>query len=171
MSIHFPQIFATVFMAIISNQVHAQAKSKYFVMSCNDGDTCKMQDTAGKIIKVRLVGIDAPETHGSKKKHREHQPFSLEAKDFINKRIAQKNVELVTYNNDVYGRTLGDIILDGKSVNMEIVQAGLAECYRGKPPKDYDTNACVQNETDAKKNKRGIWSLENYESPKAFRKK
>jgi endonuclease YncB( thermonuclease family) len=34
---------------------------------------------------------------------------------------------------DRYGRTLGEVFVDGKSVNLEMIKAGLAEVYRGKP--------------------------------------
>jgi len=140
------------------------------VLSCNDGDTCKLECPNEEQIKVRLVGIDAPETRG-KKKFSGRQPFALEAKAFLNDRIQGKQVSLVSYSKDLYGRIVGDILLDGKSVNIGVVENGFAECYRGKPPSGYAQSACDTAQAKAKAEKRGIWAQENYQSPKDFRKK
>jgi endonuclease YncB( thermonuclease family) len=140
------------------------------VLSCNDGDTCKLECPSEDAIKVRLVGIDAPETRG-KKKYSGRQPLALEAKAFLNEKIQGKQVTLISYSKDLYGRVLGDLLLDGKSVNIGLVENGLAECYRGKPPSGYSQSACDTAQEKAKTEKRGIWSLENYQSPKDFRKK
>ena len=44
----------------------------------------------------------------------------------------------VSYGTDRYGRTLGVVYVDGKNVNLEMVKAGLAEVYRGKPAPGFD---------------------------------
>ncbi len=46
--------------------------------------------------------------------------------------------------------------------NAELIKAGLAEVYRGKPPRGFDLKPCSQAEAEAKKAKRGIWSLVPY---------
>jgi endonuclease YncB( thermonuclease family) len=38
------------------------------------------------------------------------------------------------------GRTLGVVYLDGKNVNLEMVKAGLAEAYGGKPAHGFDND-------------------------------
>jgi endonuclease YncB( thermonuclease family) len=152
---------------VISTAAQAQHK----VLSCSDGDTCRIADNKGDIIKVRLVGIDAPETRGNKKKHKSRQPYSLEAKSFLNSRVAEKNITLTSYGTDAFGRVLGDISINGESVNMALVREGMAECYRGKPPKGYSTKFCEDAQAQAKAAQKGIWSLATYESPKDFRRK
>jgi micrococcal nuclease len=147
------------------------ALAQYKVVSCNDGDTCRLTNAAGEIVKVRLVGIDAPETRGNKKKKTPKQPYSLEAKSFLNNQTSGKNVSLTSYGTDAFGRTLGDIAVNGKSMNMTLVREGLAECYRGRPPKGYNTKDCEEAQAQAQLQQKGIWSLSTYESPKDFRKR
>jgi len=67
---------------------------------------------------------------------------------------------------------LGVIYLDDKNVNLEMVKAGLAEVYSGKPPRGLDILLYHQAEVEAKKQGIGMWSLaEEYISPKDWRKK
>ena len=47
--------------------------------------------------------------------------------------VLNKSVEVKSYGTDRYGRTLGVVFVGGKNVNLEIVKAGLAEVYRGRP--------------------------------------
>lgn len=171
--IYSKSIFATLLMSIfLPTQAFAAIESKNAtVVSCNDGDTCKVKLDSGEEIKVRLVGIDAPETRGSKKKAKGRQPYSLEAKEYLNNMVANKKIVLRSYGPDAFGRTLGDLIVQGKSANMDLIKQGFAECYRGKPPKGYSSNECDVLQNAAQKEKRGVWSLSNYESPKDFRKK
>ena len=82
-----------------------------------------------------------------------------------------KAVEIKYYGLDRYKRVLGVIFLEGKNINLEMIRAGLAEVYRGKPPKGFDSKPYLQAEAEAKKTQRGMWSLgEKYISPKEWRK-
>lgn len=144
----------------------------YTVVACNDGDTCRLKATDNTQIKVRLVGIDAPETGKKiKKKQFEGQPGGLEAKEFINQLIVGKIVTLKSYGADPYGRNLAEIMLDNESANLRMVSEGWAEVYRGKAPRDFDIERFKAAQDKAMKDKKGIWALQNYESPKDFRKR
>jgi endonuclease YncB( thermonuclease family) len=101
-----------------------------------DGDTVKAKGH-GIEIKVRLVGIDAPET--SRKKREPGQPYSQQAKKYLTEVVLNKTVNIKGYGLGPYNRTLGVIFLSGKDINLEMIKAGLAEVYRGKPPRGFDT--------------------------------
>jgi micrococcal nuclease len=146
------------------------AKESYKVLGCNDGDTCRLQGQQSEVVKVRLVGIDAPETRGKGKK-KGGQPMALDAKSFLNARVQGKEVTLRQYGTDLYGRILGELMVDGKSANLELVREGYAEVYQGKPPAGLDIETFISAEHNAQKEKKGIWGLSDYESPKHFRKK
>ena len=134
-----------------------------------DGDTVKAQGH-DITIKVRLVGIDAPET--SKKKREPGQPFSNKATRYLAGLILNRTVDIKGYGMGPYSRILGVIYLDDKNINLEMVKAGLAEVYRGKPPKGFDLESYLQAETKARKYGIGMWSLgEKYISPKDWRKR
>ncbi len=52
-----------------------------------------------------------------------------------------------------------------------MVKAGLAEVYRGKHPRLLNVKIYQEAESEAKKAKRGMWSLDDkYISPKEWRK-
>lgn len=136
------------------------------VQSCHDGDTCTVQ-VAGLSIKVRLVGIDAPEVG---RKRMGGQPFGEEAGDFLNKRVAGKKLNLTQYGIDAYNRPLVTIETPEKTlVNEELVRNGLAEVYEGKTK--YDITNLEKLQGQAKSEKKGMWSLgSRYESPYHYRK-
>jgi endonuclease YncB( thermonuclease family) len=133
-----------------------------------DGDTIKAQGHDIEI-KVRLVGIDAPET--SRKKRETGQPYSQQSKKHLAGLILNKTVDIKGYGLDGYSRILGVIYLDGKNINLEMIQEGLAEGYRGRPPHGFDPALYRNAEREARAAKRGMWSQGNkYISPKDWRK-
>ena len=144
----------------------------YTVVACNDGDTCRLKSSDNTQVKVRLVGIDAPESGKKRgKKKKEGQPGSDDAKGYLNNLVVGKNVTLRSYGTDMYGRNLAEIIINAESANLKMVKEGWAEVYRGKAPSQFDISMYQSAENEARKNKKGIWGLPNYESPKEWRKK
>ena len=77
-----------------------------------------------------------------------------------------------SYGSDRNGRALGEVfILNGKNINLEMVQAGLAKVYRGKPAAGLDMAPYWKAEEEAKGAKRELWILEEkYVSPREWRK-
>ncbi len=141
---------------------------QFIVTRVTDGDTIKIAADGSKIT-VRLVGIDAPEL--SKKKHEPGQPFSRKSTKYLANLVLNKSVEVKSYGTDRYGRTLGVVFVGGKNVNLEMVKAGLAEVYRGKPAGGLDLKPYWKAEAEAKKAGIGMWSLGNkYISPKEWRR-
>jgi len=135
-----------------------------------DGDTFRAVGHDIEI-KIRLAGIDAPEM--SKKKNESGQPFSNKAKQFLSGMVLNKAVDVQGYGIDRYGRQLAVVFVDGRNVNLELIKSGLAEVYRGKPPRNFDAMPYTKAEKIAKKEMKGIWSLcPNMNiSPKEWRKK
>lgn len=109
---------------------------QYQVARVIDGDTFIVKH-GGTKITIRLVGIDAPEL--SNKKRKDGQPFSRQSTQHLAGLVLNKIVDVKSYGPDRYGRTLGEVfLLDGKNVNIEMIQAGLAEVYRGRPASGQD---------------------------------
>ena len=100
---------------------------QFMVARVTDGDTIKVTGD-GSNINVRLVGIDAPET--SKKKNQPGQPFSRKSTKYLANLVLNKSVDVKSYGNDRYGRTLGVVFVNVMSVNLEMISAGLAKVYR-----------------------------------------
>lgn len=124
-----------------------------------DGDTVQIQ-ADGKMQKVRLNGIDAPESG---------QPFGQRSKQNLLKLAAQKQTEVIASSTDRYGRWLGTLIIDGININAEQVKTGMAWAYRYRGHAT-DINM-LRLETVAKENKVGLWSAPNPVEPWKWRKK
>jgi len=141
---------------------------QFKVVRVYDGDTVKAVGHDIEI-NVRLVGVDSPET--KKGKHKPGQPFSQKAKRFLTRMILNKQVFIKGYGTGPYNRILAVVYVSKKNVNLELIKAGLAEVYRGKPPRGFDLSPYLTDEAQAKSQRRGMWSLgDRYISPKAWRK-
>lgn len=142
----------------------ATAKAgKFKVIHVYDGDTLKVSGHDIEV-KIRLVGIDAPEVNRGKRKP--GQPYSQQAKKYLAGMVLNKTVDLRGYGTDKYNRLLFEVFFDGKNVNLEMVKAGLAEVCRGKAPHGLVLEPYLQAEEKAKADKIGMWAQEKYISPK-----
>ena len=160
------KLFAVIFLLVAHPSI--SLAGQYKCTRVADGDTITVVDN-GKRIKVRLVGIDAPET--SKMKNEPGQPFSRKSTKHLAGMVLSKSVTVTSYGTDRYGRTLGVVFVNGKNVNLEMVNAGLAEVYRGKPASGLDLEPYWNAEVEARKANVGMWSLGNkYVSPKDWRR-
>jgi endonuclease YncB( thermonuclease family) len=141
--------------------------AEYTVLRVYDGDTIKARGHYVEI-KVRLAGIDAPET--SKGRRKSGQPYGQQAKKHLEGLILNKTVAITGYDLDVQNQLLGVVYLEGRNINMAMVRSGLAEVYRGKHPYGFDLEPYRNAEKEAKEAKRGMWRLgDKYISPRAWR--
>ena len=128
------------------------------VVGISDGDTLSVMQQ-GKAVKVRLHGVDTPE---------KRQPFSTKAQQFTADLAFKQTVTVVVHDTDRYGRLVGDVLLpDGRSLNRELVRAGLAWWYRQYAPKDAALEAL---EAEARTAQRGLWSDPHAVAPWAWRR-
>jgi len=154
----------TIVLLMIPELSMAEA---FTVTHVDDGDTiiCENRDIT---IRVRLVAINAPELSHSKKK--DDQPFSLEAKNVLEKLVLNKVVDIKGYGLDDYNRLLAVVNSGGRNINLEMIKQGMAEVYKGSPPKGFNTDIYKKAEKEAKDSLRGIWSQGNsYVSPGQWR--
>jgi len=116
------------------------------VIGVSDGDTVTvLRDKTP--VKVRLNGIDCPETG---------QPFGSRAKEETSELVFGKSVRVIRRDTDRYGRTVADVFLsDGRMLNQELVRSGYAWWYRKYAPND---GTLAKLEEEAKTSKRGLWS-------------
>ena len=92
------------------------------IKDCYDGDTCT--SSAGE--KIRLACIDTPEIKGKKAKPNE----AIAAKNFLNGMIKGQKVSIRRVTEDKYGRTVGELSLNGKNLQKLLVEEGHAEIYK-----------------------------------------
>ncbi len=133
-----------------------------------DGDTLLVKDR-NHSFKVRLAGIDAPETGYQE---RPGQPYSRKAKQYLSRLVLYRQVGLKTHGRGGYDRLLAEVFYEEKNINLAMVRAGLAEVYRGRRPQALDSDQYLGAERRAKSEKAGMWQLgDAYVSPRQWRKK
>ena len=121
-----------------------------------DGDTV-MVLRDGKKLKVRLANIDAPE---------KDQPFGRQSRDSLLEMVGKKQVQIDSQAVDQYGRVVGLISLEGRSVNQEQVKRGMAwEYSHYHADKTY-----IGLQNDAQQARRGLWTQTNPQAPWQWRK-
>ena len=115
------------------------------VVRVSDGDTITVLHN-GKGERIRLHGIDCPE---------KRQAFAKRAKQFTSNLVFAKTVTVQAVDLDRYGRTMGVVLLpDGRSLNHELVRAGLAWMYRR-----YTNDQSLSDlEEEAQVARRGLWA-------------
>jgi micrococcal nuclease len=85
--------------------------------------------------------------------------------------VLNKIVEINEYGLDRYGRTLGVVFLSGNNDNLEMIQAGYAEVYRGTPAASFDSDPYWKAEEEARAAKKGMWAQgDKYLSPTEWRR-
>ena len=136
---------------------------QFKVIHVYDGDTIKVTENGNEII-IRLVGIDAPEI--SKKKQLPGMPFSMKSKEYLSSLVFNKVVHIKFYGKDAAGKSLGEIFAETVNINIEMINSGLAEVYRGVPARDLNITAYRDAERSARASVKGIWELrDQYFSP------
>lgn len=123
-----------------------------------DGDTI-IADINGAQEKIRLLGVDTPETVDPRKPV---QCFGKEASSFTRSLLEGKEVRLESDpsqgDRDKYGRLLRYIFLpDGTFVNKEIITQGYGHEYTYRTPYQYQTDFKTA-ERSARETHRGLWS-------------
>ena len=93
-----------------------------YIKECYDGDTC----TTLKGEKIRLACIDTPELKG----WNEDPIPAKEAREFLNKLVANEEVSIKRITNDRYGRTVGELYKNEVNIQELIVEKGYGKIYK-----------------------------------------
>lgn len=127
-----------------------------------DGDTFWIQRKDGSDEKIRLIGIDTPETRNTGRKKIEY--FGKEASDYVKTLLNGKSVRLEydVQRFDRYDRTLAYVYLeDGTFLNALLVEEGFATAATFPPNVKY-SDLFVRLEKKARKEKIGLWGELNH---------
>jgi micrococcal nuclease len=104
------------------------------VISVYDGDTFRVDidslpPIVGKNIPIRLNGVDTPEIQG---KCQQEKDLALEARDFVRNKLANaKEIKLTKLQRGKYFRVVADVLIDGVSLEQELLDNELAYKYTG----------------------------------------
>lgn len=111
-----------------------------------DGDTVTIVDSQRTKYKVRLFGIDSPESD---------QPYYNAAKNALSKLVRGKSVGVEVKDTDKYGRVVGTVFVNGLNVNLEMVKMGYAWWYEYYAPLNDDLREAQEH---ARAYKSGLWA-------------
>lgn len=133
------------------------ANSLLTVTKIVDGDTFYVNNNNGEIEKIRLIGVNAPESRAAffKKKER----FGRESKEYLTKILYGRKVRLETdlRKYDQYGRTLAYVYLeDGTFLNNKMLKDGFAQVMTVPPNVKYQ-GLFVESERLARYGGFGLW--------------
>jgi endonuclease YncB( thermonuclease family) len=121
------------------------------VVGISDGDTITVLAAGNQQLKVRLDGIDAPESS---------QAFGAKSKQSLSELLYGRTVTVTGSKTDRYGRTVGNVSVDGRDIGLAQIERGNAWFYRqyagelgGDRARDYE-----QAERRARADRRGLWA-------------
>lgn len=124
----------------------------YRVISSPNGD-----ETLAKKYRIRLKGIDAPESA---------MPYGKESKEELVKLVEGKRLKVNIYGSDQYGRFVGDVYFNNIFIQEKMLKKGFAWHY---PAYDQRPEFAAW-EKEARNARRGLWATSNPEKPWEWRK-
>ena len=104
------------------------------VISVYDGDTFRVNidslpPIVGKNIAIRVNGVDTPEIRG---KCQYEKNLALDARDFVRNKLANaKEIKLTNLQRGKYFRVVANVLVDGVSLERELLDNKLAYRYDG----------------------------------------
>jgi micrococcal nuclease len=104
------------------------------VISVYDGDTFRVDidsfpPIVGKNIPIRLNGVDTPEITG---KCQREKDLAIKARDFVRSKLSKaKEIKLTKLQRGKYFRVVADVMVDGVSLEKELLENKLAYKYTG----------------------------------------
>jgi micrococcal nuclease len=138
------------------------------VVNVTDGDHLTVSND-GTEIDVRLYGIDAPIlTKLNKNKpwlSKQGQPFAGKAFMALANKVLHKQVKLEIMHIDHHGRAVAIVLVDGRTINHEMVAEGWAWACQKQCDRGY-----VHAEEEARSRKLGLWTQNDPQPPWEFRK-
>lgn len=133
------------------------------ILWVTDGDTVALLDEHHTLHKIRLAGIDAPETA---------MPYGRQATLHLVSLVLDKNVTAVGYKRDRYGRIVATLMLGAHDVNLAMIQAGLAWHYKryANEQPTAQAQAYAQAEERARVKNLALWGDADPSAPWDWRK-
>ncbi|MFA5825539.1 MAG: thermonuclease family protein [Gallionellaceae bacterium] len=126
------------------------------VIAVMDGDTIMVLHDGAKV-KIRMANIDAPE---------KDQAFGMQSRQSLLDMLQKKLVHINSQAVDQYGRVVGLVSVDGRSVNEEQVRRGMAWEYSHF----HSDRSYIALQSEAQQAQRGLWGQSSPLAPWQWRK-
>jgi endonuclease YncB( thermonuclease family) len=112
------------------------------------GDEIEVQGQ-DSVLKVRFAGIRIPRTR---------QAAVEKARKYLGNLIFDRIVEIRNCGCLDHGWILGEVIMDGRNLNLELLETGMAEVDREQFSEEMNLSAYLNAEQEARRANKGIWS-------------
>ena len=157
------QFLVAILFSAVSLAIHAEVLVGT-VVGVSDGDTITVLDADKTEHKIRLMGIDAPESE---------QDFGAASKQALSNYIYQREVTVEYKKFDKYKRIVGKVILDKQDICLAMISDGMAWHYKDheKEQSKADRDLYSQAELKAQEARIGLWQASNPVVPSEFRRK
>jgi len=145
--------------------LHAPTTLAGVVVAVHDGDTLRIRGEDGRVTRIRVAGIDAPEVC---------QRYWKASRDRLRALVVDKrDVRVVTYKTDVYGREVARVYVGTQDVGIVLVEEGLAWHARRYENEQTASERLALRDAEAKAHAahRGLWSQPSPEAPWKFRRR
>lgn len=156
----------TILILLMYSDAFAGRIIEGIVKAVYDGDTLLLATREESRLKVRLYGVDAPETS---KPDLPGQPFGDISKRTLMYKIIGRRVQAEIVDIDQYKRAVAVIRYAGRDINREMVSEGLAWAYRQYLDGAY-ASEYIGGENQARRKRVGLWRDSNPQPPWDFRK-
>ncbi|HEX7297124.1 MAG TPA: thermonuclease family protein, partial [Pyrinomonadaceae bacterium] len=152
-------LVATIILLGFCNEVRA-ASFYGKVTEVNDGDLITVSNL-NRPVKVRLLGVDAPEPG---------QPFAEVAKQHLKDLVADKMVTVEYSSLGAHSSVVGKVILEGVDVCAQMIRDGAAwfDVNNNSRLSETERQVYTQSEQAARNEKRGVWQSGDAIAPWEF---
>jgi endonuclease YncB( thermonuclease family) len=150
---------------LLTSNADAGRTVEGLVRTVYDGDTVLMTTREESRLKVRLYGIDAPET---RKPDKPGQPCGDISKRLLMYKVLGRSVTAEIMDVDQYKRAVAVIRYGSRDINREMVAEGMAWAYRQYLHDPYESEY-IGSENRARSRRVGLWRESNPQPPWEFR--
>lgn len=133
------------------------------VIAVTDGDTIRILGAENVQYKVRLAGIDAPESK---------QAYGARSKQSLSNLVFGKTVTVEFSKHDRYGRIVGKVLYESADMDLQQVEVGLAWHYKqyANEQSESDRQLYAAAERRARAAHLGLWQDKNAVPPWEWRR-
>ena len=126
-----------------------------------DGDSIEINPAVDGVYRVRLIGVETPETND---RECGEQPLAAQAREFTTRELEGDEVDLEFDEGriDPFGRLLAYVYKDGEMFNETLLREGFAQVYTLQPNDKY-LDVFEDAQAEAQTADRGIWALSSAE--------
>jgi endonuclease YncB( thermonuclease family) len=150
---------------LLAGSAYAGRTIEGVVRAVYDGDTVLLTTRGESRLKMRLYGIDAPETN---KPDTPGQPYGEISRRTLMFKTMGRRVTAEIVDIDRYKRAVAVIRYQGRDINREMVSEGMAWAYRSFLQGTY-ASEYIGAENLARSRRAGIWRESNPRPPWEFR--